>query len=212
MDKNLKNALLPTPRKPRSTSLPRRQTSGTLRSTSKFSIASKDKRSKSVDNGKIDSKYLSNSLVSILKKQNSPRNSNRNVKFDVVNIKEEHVAEVNENKKIQNLDWIMTAKYQKDKIIPLKSLEETDKKTKDDFNQKEFNRFKKEYKKLEGLNNPYLNAEHNKRDSNESLKSNKDNDINDKMFVFECNRWLAKDEGDGRIERILKLSKIISNH
>ncbi len=134
------------------------------------------------------------------------------MKFDVVNIKEEHIAEVKENKKIPKLDWIMTAKYQRDKIISLQSIE-TDKKTKDDFDQKEFNRFKKEYKKLEGLNNPCLNAEHNKRDTTESLKSNKDkNDVSDKMFVFECNRWLAKDEGDGRIERILKLSKIISSH
>ena len=103
LDPNIKKAVLPKQRKPRSTSLPRRLTLRRTRSRSGISIDSKYERSKSVDSVKKASTYRSNSLVSILKSPNSPRNSNRNVKFDKINTVEESDTEIKENKKLSKI-------------------------------------------------------------------------------------------------------------
>lgn len=209
LDEEIRKKLLIEPRKPRSQSLTRRPLSS--KKGSNINPNLKQKRSKSVDNVKIT---RSKSLVSILKKQNSPRNSKHNVKFDSTKEAGHHDSndDVKENKKMSKLDWIMTVKYKGNKLIPFRRIDEIDKKM---IDKKEFDRFKLEYKKQEDLNNPFLDKLEiidQKSGSMESLRSNKDkkkDDLNDKMYVFECNQWLAKDEGDRRIERILKLSDII---
>ena len=190
-DPNIKKVILPKPKIKRSSSLPRRPMS---KSRIKLEIKSlKQKRSKSVDYGsKNENKIrLSNSLTSILKTSHSPRNINRSVKFDSKQVKEE----LETKPKIRSKTiWIMSAKYSGNKIKPFKKLEEIN-----EVDQNEFERFKTEYKKLEKLNE--INR-------SEEPKEKFNNDL---MFVFDCNQWLARDEGDKRIERILKVNQIIKH-
>lgn len=159
-------------------------------------IASKettDKRIKSYENLKYTD-LLNQKLQPILKRAGSPRNMTRNVSFDNKSSKSKPISRSSSTDMLSDVikdsKWVMSIRFnEKNQIKAFKTLEEYDEKLKS-------MKYKKETGKV---------IESSIKDQQEI------NDQEGLVYIFECKNWLAKDEGDGKIERVLKPTDIIKN-
>lgn len=129
------------------------------------------------------------SPTSILKTSSSPRNIDRSVKFNT------------ERKEVKtcvvDIFWAFTVNYNsKNVVTKTRSIDDYDR----SLQEIDFKRVPEVKHQVEKSND--------RRKSNEDARKQKQLEKN--LYVFECNRWLAKDEEDGKTERILKITNIIS--
>jgi len=129
------------------------------------------------------------SPTSILKTSSSPRNNARNVKFDT--------EKKEEKKSLVNHFWAFTVNYdEKNFVKKTHSIDEYDQSL-----------LEIEYKKVAEVKQQ-VDKSDERRKSLEDTRKQKQLEKN--LYVFECNKWLAKNEDDGKTERILKITNIIN--
>lgn len=169
---------------------------------------------------------------SILKTSSSPRSRNdmmrKSVKFNEAENKSTSInkQEKNQQQPVQeaekssttpkiemNLNWIMTLAYADQNVIKeVKSIENYDKTIK--------NIDVKLVEKLDENENPSSKKltkaksidEDRERDAKSIPNEITGKKVEDEnlIYVFECKQWLAKDQGDKKIERILKVTNILN--
>lgn len=164
---------------------------------------------------------------SILKTSASPRRSGettrKSVKFDPSDSKNEDPAKkkstspsgsggkqeviLNPIKPEMNITWIMSIFYgshDSNQIKAIKTIENYDKSIKN-IDNKLVESYNSKMKKIKPKAKDGDEVLASSQDSKEELSKIKGNPI----YVFECNKWLAKDMDDRKIERVIKLSNIL---
>ena len=170
---------------------------------------------------------------SILKTSSSPRSRNdmmrKSVKFNESENKKTSIGKQERNPspaqetektstapKIEmNLNWIMSLTYADQNVIKeVKSIENYDKTIKN-IDVKLVEKLD-ENENSQGQSKKLVKAKSIDEDRDRDAKSIPDEikgkKVEDESFiyVFECKQWLAKDQGDKKIERILKVTNILN--
>lgn len=141
---------------------------------------------------------------SILKNSASPRTRRdmmkKQVKFETADKAKEKKEEKSNQAKVEmNVNWLMTINYSDDNrtIKSVRTVENFDKSIKNIDN------------KLVSLYESKLNKSLKKV---EETVTNAPKSVNENLiYVFECNKWLARDKEDRQTERILKITNVLAN-
>jgi hypothetical protein len=186
------------PRRPKSAELKSKNAKNLSKNTMKRASSAapiserlNNEKSKSYEDLKYTDK-LKEKLQPILKRSGSPRNMTRTVSFDNKDSHKKPISRSSStdmlNDIINDSKWVLSMSYnEKNQVKAFKTLEDYDKKLES-----------MEYKPKTGKVIESLKEDQQKTDEQEGL-----------VYIFECQKWLAKDEGDKKTERILKPTNII---
>ena len=204
-----------------------------VNSTGKLKLADVLKKKLERSNSGPDISRQHSPTPSILKTSSSPRSRNeimrKSVKFNEAENKSTTINKLEKNQqpslekegektslapKVEmNLNWILSLVYGDQSLIKsMKSIENYDKTIKSIDN--------KLVEKLDESENPTSK----KLTKTKSIDEDRDRDVKsisieyagkkvddeNLIYVFECKQWLAKDQGDKQIERILKVTNILN--
>lgn len=169
----------------------------------------------------------SSPALSILKKSASPRTTRKSVKFDAVTTTstsadtaaktksssgKETSSSKSESKTAprleMNMEWLMTIVYAENgPVRGMRTVENFDPNIKSIDNSL-VDAYNNKMKKLDKVKGQQTTSGAEPSTKSPDLSKVKPENI---VYVFECNKWLSKDADDRKIERIIKLSNVLTS-
>lgn len=172
-----------------------------------------------VNSGSLNGLSRSSPTSSILKTSSSPRGSRTETRKQVKFNKEIHHhdsskpddsnATKSQAPKLEmKIHWFMSVYYNENKLTKnIKSIENFDKSLKNTDEKLLDKYYETTLKKVQRTGRE-LEVEESKEAANKRARSASPDNF---IYVFECKNWLAKDMGDRKIERIIKVKSILKN-